>query len=96
MIDRTKEAELLFNQRLKELNIVKVDFKKEREALNDKFRRLDLTIERIQQLKSTQQEQVKKINSKLASVIQLKDKSESCDFKETSSADYFTSDSFGK
>ena len=61
MIDKTKEAEKEFNASLNKLAIQNFDFGKVREDINREFRKVNLNIENIQQLKTKQQEQVKQV-----------------------------------
>ena len=94
MIDKTKEAEKAFNARLNELAIHSVDFDKVREDINKEFRKVNLTIENIQQLKTKQQDQVEQEKAKLNKVKQLKDQIKACSFQSTENN--FASSFFGK
>ena len=93
LIDKTKEVQAAFQQKLKNLDIVQIDFDKERELINDEFRKLDLSIERIEALKSAQEQQIKLIEAKLKSVKKLKQQIKSCSFKAAECN--FASSSFG-
>ena len=72
LIEKTKEAQAAFDQKLKDLDIIQLDFDKHRELINDEFRKLDLSIERIEALKTAQQEEINSIEEKLKNVDKLK------------------------
>ena len=93
LIQKTKDTQMAFNQKLKDLNIVQIDLDKERELINDEFRKLDLSIERIEALNSAQIKQIKAIESKLKDVEKLKQQIKSYSFN---AAEFnFTLSSFG-
>ena len=86
MIEKTKEIEAKFNKSHNEIIIAKQDFEKERKSINEEFRKLNISMEHIQQLKVTQKENIKIIEAKLKNIKTLKEKIKLCSFKVISNS----------
>ena len=82
MINKTKETEEIYRKKQKEFQSIReFDIEMEKQDLEDHFRKVDLSIESIQELKVKHEENFRILQAKLNDLKWMKLRMKNCDFK---------------